>query len=348
MKILKALFVCLCIAGFSNCDSDNSLEPGSTFMLEDFESAWSHIDSIYPLFDFKNIDWDSIRTVYTVRIEQSDNDDFFAVLMDLIGELKDGHANVYTESGLKFRPYTPSRLLRDEEAFDTNVVRSYFNQPLRITGNGTIHYEFISDSIGYVYISTFGNDLRNHVDDIDNVIDYFSQARGIIIDVRNNRGGGSAVYDPIIGRLLARPIETESAFSVMGTRLPYTILPQGNRQYSGPIVILINGTCFSATEVFAGRMRQLDYVSLVGDTTAGGGMSSNGEARHFLPSGGSIRINYEAILRIDGQPIEWNGVPPDIRVMQTKADIDRVEDKQLEFAIDYLKMGSIRVSKEGV
>jgi len=186
-------------------------------------------------------------------------------------------------------------------------------------------------------MSTFGNDLRNDVNDIDKVIDYFSQARSVIIDVRNNRGGGSAVYDPIIGRFLASPLVTESAVSVMGMRSPYTIAPQGSRQYTRPIVILINGSCFSATEVFAGRMRQLDYVSVVGDTTAGGGMSSNGDARHFLPSGGSIRINYEAILRMDGQPIEWNGVPPDIRVEQTKADIDNGEDKQLEFAIEYLK-----------
>ncbi len=99
---------------------------------------------------------------------------------------------------------------------------------------------------------------------------------------------------------------------------------------------MINGSCFSATEVFAGRMRQLDYVTIVGDTTAGGGMSSNGEARHFLPNGGAIRINYESILRLDGQPIEWNGVPPDIRVVQTKADIGNNVDKQLEFAVEML------------
>ncbi len=337
MNFLKVLFVGLSIMGLSNCDGDSSLEPGSAFQLEDFESAWSHIDSIYPLFDFKNIDWDSIHTLYSERIGQSGDNDFFAIVMDLVGELKDGHANVYTETGFKIRPYTPPRLLRDEEAFDLNVVRTYFSQPLLTTGNGTIHYEFVSDSIAYVYLSTFGNDLRNDVNDIEKVIDYFSQARGVIIDVRNNRGGGSAVYDPIIGRFLASPLVTESAVSVMGTRSPYTIAPQGSRQYTRPIVILINGSCFSATEVFAGRMRQLDYVSVVGDTTAGGGMSSNGDARHFLPSGGSIRINYEAILRIDGQPIEWNGVPPDIRVEQTKADIDNGEDKQLEFAIDYLK-----------
>jgi len=337
MEFLKVLFVGLSIIGLTNCGGNNSLAPGSAFKLEDFEAAWSHIDSIYPLFDFKKIDWDSIHTVYRERIEQSGDNDFFTIVMDLVGELKDGHANVYTETGFKMRPYTPPRLLRDEEAFDLNVVRTYFRQPLLTTGNGTIHYEFVSDSIAYVYLSTFGNDLRNDVNDIDKVIDYFSQARGVIIDVRNNRGGGSAVYDPIIGRFLASPLVTESAVSVMGTRSPYTIAPQGSRQYTRPIVILINGSCFSATEVFGGRMRQLDYVSVVGDTTAGGGMSSNGDARHFLPSGGSIRINYEAILRMDGQPIEWNGVSPDIRIKQTKADIDNGEDKQLEFAIDYLK-----------
>jgi len=167
MKILKTFFLCLSIMGLANCDGDSSLEPGSAFKLEDFESAWSHIDSIYPLFDFKNIDWDSIHTVYRERIEQSSDNDFFTIVMDLVGELKDGHANVYTESGVKFRPYTPPRLLRDEEAFDPDVVRTYFAQPLLTTGNGTIYYEFVSDSIAYVYMSTFGNDLRNDVNDID-------------------------------------------------------------------------------------------------------------------------------------------------------------------------------------
>ncbi len=122
----------------------------------------------------------------------------------------------------------------------------------------------------------------------------------------------------------------------MGTNEAGTILPQGGQQYTGPIVILINGTSFSAAEVFVEIMRQLDYVTVVGDTTAGGGVSSNGDPRHFLPSGKSISINYEAILRIDGEPLEWNGVPPDIRVLQTKADVDMKRDRQLQSAIEML------------
>ena len=165
----------------------------------------------------------------------------------------------------------------------------------------------------------------------------FSEADGIIVDIRNNTGGGSAGYSPIIGRLIESPVATTSGFSWMGTNDAGTISPLGGQQYTGPIVLLISGTTFSAAEVFVEIMQQLDYVTLVGDTTAGGGVSSNGDPRHFLPSGKSIKINYEAILKIDGEPLEWNGVPPDIRVPQTKADIDMKRDRQLESAIEFLK-----------
>jgi len=334
--ITKGCF-CFVILVLQSCSEIIVPDSDSNLNVDDFESAWNHINAIYPLFDFKKIDWDAIHTEYRVRSEQSVGDEFFAVLIDLVGELKDGHAKVLTLGGLSIRPYTSPRSLRDDEVFKPNVTRQYFDKPLRVVGNESIEYEFVADNVGYVRIATFGNALQGNVNDIDIVIDYFSEANGIIVDIRNNGGGGSAGFVPIIGRLIESPVETTSAFSRMGTNDPGTILPQGGQQYTGPIVILINGTSFSAAEVFVEITRQLDYVTLVGDTTAGGGVSSNGDPRHFLPSGKSIKINYEAILRIDGEPLEWNGVPPDIRVLQTKADVDMKRDRQLESAIEFLK-----------
>ena len=330
--------VCLCfmLTALPGCSEFIVSDSDSNHNVEDFESAWNHINAIYPLFDFKQIDWDSIHTDYRVRAEQSIGDEFYAVLIDLVGELKDPHAKVHTLGGLPIRPYISPRTLRDQGAFKPGVVRQYFDRPLRVIGNDAIEYEYVTTHIGYVRIATFGNDLAGHVNDIDIVINYFSEADGLIVDIRNNGGGGSAVYDPIIGRLISIPLMTESAFSRMGTRAPYTILPQGARQYTGPVVILINGTTFSGAEVFAERMRQLDYITLVGDTTAGGGVSSNSDPRHFLPSRKSISINYEAILRIDGSSLEWNGVPPAVRVPQSKTDIDQKRDRQLEAAIEML------------
>lgn len=75
----------------------------------------------------------------------------------------------------------------------------------------------MANNVGYVRIATFGNALQGNVNDIDIVIDYFSEADGIIVDIRNNRGGGSAGFDPIIGRLIETQVETTSGFSRMGT-----------------------------------------------------------------------------------------------------------------------------------
>lgn len=56
-----------------------------------------------------------------------------------------------------------------------------------------------------------------------------------------------------------------------------------------------------------------------------------------LPSGKLIYIGTGYFERYDGQTYEWLGIPPDIRVEQTEADILNGRDKQLEYAIDMLK-----------
>ena len=84
-------------------------------------------------------------------------------------------------------------------------------------------------------------------------------------------------------------------------------------------------------------LKQLPNVTAVGDTTGGGSVGSGDEGLYFLPSGKSIEIGYDDLRRYDGLPWEWLGVPPDIRVVQTEANILAGRDKQLEYAINMLK-----------
>jgi C-terminal processing protease CtpA/Prc len=46
-----------------------------------------------------------------------------------------------------------------------------------------------------------------------------------------------------------------------------------------------------------------------------------------------INVSTKDIRWYDGLPIEWNGVPPDIRVVNTEAEIGQGKDSQLEYAI---------------
>ena len=114
-------------------------------------------------------------------------------------------------------------------------------------------------------------------------------------------------------------------------------MPQGPFQYTNPVVVLINGSTFSAGEFTTEILKQLPQVTAVGDTTGGGSAGSGAEGLYTLPSGKSIEIGFIDFRRYDGLPWEWLGVAPDIRVEQTEADILAGRDKQLEYAIDMLK-----------
>ncbi|MBA7547612.1 hypothetical protein ES705_40041 [subsurface metagenome] len=88
-------------------------------------------------------------------------------------------------------------------------------------------------------------------------------------------------------------------------------------------------------------MKQLPQVTIVGDTTGGGGVaSSNGRPEHVgayeLLSGKYIYIGTGYFERYDGGVIEWNGVPPDIQIQQTGKDAEKGIDKQLEFGINWI------------
>jgi C-terminal processing protease CtpA/Prc len=72
----------------------------------------------------------------------------------------------------------------------------------------------------------------------------------------------------------------------------------------------------SGGDVIAELMKQIPYVTVVGDTTNGEGCTNHPddliESDYFLPICKFIHVGVNYIFRYDGIPIEWNGVPPEI------------------------------------
>jgi C-terminal processing protease CtpA/Prc len=100
------------------------------------------------------------------------------------------------------------------------------------------------------------------------------------------------------------------------------------------VVVLLDGVSFSTAEIFAAVLGELPNVTLVGATTGGGG---GGYAYFTLPSGARIRIPVQGVRRYDGVDVEWNGIPPDVEVLQDPRRLDRGEDVQLEAALQMLR-----------
>ncbi|MDZ7332718.1 MAG: S41 family peptidase [candidate division KSB1 bacterium] len=298
--------------------------------VREFESAWIIAKKYYPFFEFKRMNWDSLYFVFQPAASQARGDEIYFVLYDLFAMLKDGHVEIHTEGGFPIPTYLPPRF-RDQESYSPEVVRRYFHHPLKIVGENKIEYELIDHTIGYIRITTFveGDWIR----DVDRVLRYFEHTTGLIIDIRNNNGGSSLTYEYVLARLITEPV-LETWYFQNGTKQSWSIQPARDFNYRERIMILINGASFSAAEIFVELIRQSPNVTVVGDTSGGGGGSS--EVFH-LPSGKRLKLPIKYFKRVDGEMVEWNGVIPDIVVEQTETEREQNRDKQLERAIQLLK-----------
>ena len=297
--------------------------------VSDFESAWKTVHDVYPYFQFKKINWDSIHTVYLPRARAAQGDEIFPVLFDLLKELKDGHTQLIPRGGLPtVNVYMLPRYERDRHAYDPLVVRRYFTTELRLAGNDHIEYEILPGNVAYVHFSSFAE--GSWVDAFAAVLDYVRGTKGMILDVRLNPGGSGETGNRVVARFITDALPSLPAYAY-GQQLHWSPLwPSGPWTYTQPVVVLISGTSMSMAELVAEMMSQRPGVILAGDTTAGAGGS---QTNFDLPSGRSIRISTTDIRRYDNQPIEWNGVPPDTCILQTAADLSAGHDRQLEFAL---------------
>ena len=119
----------------------------------DFEAVWSTVNDYYPCLEFKGIDWDAVHATYLPRVEEARGDEFYRVLHDLLGELRDGHVRYFTPGGSERYPWIPPRRRRDQDLYNPFVVRGYFTRDLALSPSGKIEYGILSGDVKNHYIT---------------------------------------------------------------------------------------------------------------------------------------------------------------------------------------------------
>jgi tricorn protease len=158
---------------------------------------------------------------------------------------------------------------------------------------------------------------------------FFPQAdrQAIILDERHNAGGQIADYYLDI---LRRPLISYWAMRY-GSDLKTPLA-----SIQGPKVMLIDETAGSGGDLLPWMFRKFGIGTLVGRRTWGGLVGILGFP--ILMDGGSITAPDLAIWTPDGGwVVENQGVPPDVDVEQTPADVIAGRDPQLEKAIEVVK-----------
>lgn len=311
------------------------MEPGPDNTPENnFQELWQTLDHKYTFFTFKNIDWDSVYNVYHPRISNDMSDQaLFDVMSEMLFELRDGHVNLFT-------PFDISRnwewYLGSPQNFNFSLLeRNYLQNDYE--RSGPLLNKMI-DSIGYIYCGSFGSTI--YPENIDYVLKKFQHLKGIIIDVRDNGGGSTANSDRLASRFTAseRVVYFERFKNGPGhddfsEPRPKYLRPEGPLQFTKPVAVLTNRSSYSAANDFAVIMSALPHVTLIGDTTGGGG----GYPYYSeLPNGWHYRFSSSQTISVNDLIVEA-GIPPDIQSELREDDEIRGIDTILERALEELK-----------
>ena len=187
---------------------------------------------------------------------------------------------------------------------------------------------------------------------MDKIAGDFGSLHGFIIDIRDCPGGDDSTAIAIIDRFCDRRRIAfhrktkigpgEDAFKPLRT---WHIEPQGEAQFTGPIVLLTCDSVFSGGEAFALAIKQLPYVTIIGDHTNG---IFSYKLEKKLPNGWHYCLSYQVYLSPEMVCYEGKGVPADIELLNKKADIENGSDPLIVRAIEVLKSRGAAVARGAV
>ncbi len=161
--------------------------------------------------------------------------------------------------------------------------------------------------VGYIRISTFQKTTPEEFDRVANQL-YSQGMKSLIIDLRRNPGG---LLDAAV-ELVDRFVDHGSIVSTRGRS------GLENRDYRAkrpntwdiPLVVLVDSDSASASEIFAGAIRDHRRGILVGQTTYGKGSVQG--LFHTETTSGGLRLTVSKFFSPNGTPISSIGVQPDV------------------------------------
>lgn len=345
--IVAVLLLAVCFSAAAETESMSSPE-------EDFEYLWDAFNDNYALFEVKGLDWEGLYGVYRPKVSENTTDEqLFRVVSDMLGHLNDNHVVLMSLEPLRF--FCAGSLFESlggsMESFRELPQRrpffpSYFKSGLTESENKIFFHGWADEGIGYLHFNKF-SDPEGSGKAIDSILNRFSEAQGIIIDVRNNVGG-----DDSVGKLVAERFTPEKRhYLTVTTRIEGTpgqfgpgeewhLEPGGLPGFGGPVVIIANRCTLSAAENFLLAMKTLPNVTIIGETSSG----AFGSARNFeMPNGWRFMVTYKLFVDRDGFCWEGIGVPPHLYQPDPPKDREQGIDKPLELALDLLSSGNEKV-----
>lgn len=199
----------------------------------------------------------------------------------------------------------------------------------------TVNFRMLDDEMAYIQITKF-EELTH--DQFVKALNKCKEenAKGIVLDLRDNPGGLLRIAKEIVDELVPEGI-------IVSTKDKNG---KGNEYYADdkyidtPMVVLINGNSASASEVVSGALKDYGRAKLVGETSFGKGIVQTVVP---LSDGSAIKLTTSQYFTPSGVCIQGIGIEPDIKVelpvdkLLRKVKLTDAEDDQLQAAMTALR-----------
>ena len=223
-------------------------------------------------------------------------------------------------------------LVRDTEEVEVEITRN----TIKVDSVELSYEQTPQGEVAYIKVNQFGDTTNTEwTEAVTEVTDRYrsGSVKGLIVDMRGNPGGylDSAVYlaSEFVekGKLIVKQEST-----VEGTT-EYVVRRDG-KLLTIPLVVMIDEGSASASEIFAGALRDYDRATLVGRKSFGKG--SVQEALD-LSGGAGLHVTVAKWLLPEGEWINGKGIEPEVNVENTLEEgntLTRETDKQLDAAVE--------------
>lgn len=187
--------------------------------------------------------------------------------------------------------------------------------------------EMLDDTIGYICITSFTGVTSGQFKTCYGELQIQGMKK-LIIDLRNNPGGlVESVCDTLRQILPAGVI----VYTMDKNNQRSELTCDGLNKIDIPLVVLINKESASASEIFAGAVKDYKIGTIVGETSFGKGIVQNS---YRLSDGSYLKLTVSRYFTPKGNSIHEVGIKPDVEVeMDSKSE----KDVQLEKALEVIE-----------
>lgn len=309
-EILITIFICLPFLTYAQSAAD-VVRKAQELMLENYifldkaKETNAHLDSLLDANYFEDLN-------HPPKFAK-------ALSVEMQKITKDKHLNIMP-------PPPPPH--PNEESEETDFITRHLSNIERFRVGGFGKIDLLQGNVGYVELKSF---RREDMPKVDAVMEYFSTADAIIIDLREN-GGGNSLGLYWSSYFLKEGVGLSGKYERRTDRFSelLTVAVKGKKRLDMPLFILTSDFTFSAAEAFAYDLQSRKRAVIVGESTGGGAHPVD-----FMPlvHGYGIIMPYaRSINPITESNWEGTGVKPDI---STKAE--EALEKASELAQDAAK-----------